>query len=194
LFSSAWFWMLAGGFMIIAVPSGWLMAVRQRWSGMNANLSVLALLPGLGTPAEQKRRVLHAALLQPMSWLLGVLLACWIVVVVIHASPAIGAYALLVVVGSGALLCTAVLGSLGGKPLSGFALGALFVVLLVLMGVTPGLDKLPRIFFESGSAVVATRQAVATCWLAWLAVVGVLAVRGWRCLQRRPHPFLANDR
>lgn len=193
LLRQSWFWLLVGGFVVVAISSSRLTAVRQRWRGKGSDLAVLGLLPGLGSPIEQKRRLLYAILLQPLWWLLGALLVCWSVVGVTHASAVIDAYALVAVFGSGALLGASVLASLGGWPIGNFMLGVLFVALLALLALTVGFDALPSLFLDGSiAAIPSTRMFLLACWLAWLSAVGALGLRGWRLLQRRPHPFLAN--
>jgi threonine/homoserine/homoserine lactone efflux protein len=75
-----------------------------------------------------------------------------------------------------------VLGALGGKPLSSSASGVLTVTAMVAVGVSLVLAALHR----SRPALLPLLCAATLAALLWL------TLRGWRGLQRRPHPFLAN--
>lgn len=189
LLGSSWLWLLWGGAIVIAIPSGRLTLVRRRWQGRGNDLALLRLLPGLGTPTEQKRHALRAILLLPLIMLLGALLICWIIVRATHAASVIDTVLLLAALGSAALLCASVLATLGGKPIGGFVLGMLFVALLLLLALTYFAIAMPGWLLIGADNLV----PITAGWFAWLLAVAMPGLRGWRGLLRRPHPFLANE-
>ncbi len=165
--------------------------VTRRWGRLNAELPLLALLPGLGRAGDIKRVVLRAVLQGPARFLGASLL----VIGMDAASLGVGwpgvLSLLLIVVGCLGYLVAMVLGVLGGHAWSG--VGGFFVVIgmLVLLSLTA---LLPVLWHDwSGLTVIAADAAFAAAWLVLALLLLSLGHRGWRGLQARPHPFLAND-
>jgi hypothetical protein len=183
--SQMWVWLLPlmiGMFTITLPAFGFGGAVQRRWQGFHGELPLLAMLPGLGgTRDALLRNLLRACLGRLWSFALLTWVALSAIGILDSSIPLIvyGACAAL----SGALLGTAmVLGALGGKPLSSSASGVLTVTAMVAVGVSLVLAALHR----SRPALLPLLCAATLAALLWL------TLRGWRGLQRRPHPFLAN--
>lgn len=161
--------------------------VTLRWGRLNAELPLLVLLPGLGHAGDIKRMLLRAVLQRPARFLgaIGMDAASlgvgWPVVLTM----------LLIVAGCLGYLVAMALGILGGHALSGA--GKLFVLIgmLVLLSLTA---LLPMLWHGwSGLTVVDASAALAASWLVLALFLLWLGHRGWRGLQARPHPFLANE-
>ncbi|MGH8183300.1 MAG: hypothetical protein ACREPH_06555 [Rhodanobacteraceae bacterium] len=96
---------------------------------------------------------------------------------------------------SASITCAALTANtLCGRPLPPWVTGAVYPVGIVLAAVSAlwGVQ-------DVNSTPVALRTALlpalvcAALWLAWLTVMTMLTLRGWRVLQQRPHPFLASE-
>jgi hypothetical protein len=166
---------------------------RALWRKSDAELPLLALLPGLGTGASGKRSAVTALLAPP-----GVFLACTCAVLCIAtlALHATGwAYASLALCCTGALVLTAAvtLASLCGRPMHTAEYVLLYIVQLVLSmlllvkamptdqyhGPHPGLIGVVPVW-------------LLVLWSIYLLVLAVLAVHGAHELRKRPHAFLAS--
>lgn len=166
-----------------------------RWTPGSPELPLLALLPHLGAPGTQARSVLYACLLGRLFWLGGIAAALVATAAALHMPIAI--YPILAIVACCGLAmdATVTLHVLIGRPLQGSLRVGAAVLLLVLYGVCAGLwdaaipDAAPSTLSPHGPILM---LAIFILWAAWLVVLAVLARRGWRRLQRRPHPFLAN--
>lgn len=162
--------------------------LRIRWRSVNAELSLLALLPALG--ADVKRDLLRAALWPPLRMLL---LAAMLVLTVLTA---IGArrdmFALLVVMGAAGFVTAVTLRVVGGYKLERWEAGVGVVLALLLLVGT----LLAGTFSIDTRTPPADLQMLCTVLLVgWLAAAVMLfrvSRRGWNALQRRPHPFLPN--
>jgi hypothetical protein len=180
---------LMGGIALMAMGS---LLPWTRWRRANAELPLLALLPGLGHADALRRTLLCAALARPLA-LQALLLA-----LVLGSALAMHAgFPLLLFVALGQLGCAAVvvaskLGTFGGTALPGWGMG----VLLTGMGLLVSASTFVPLFATLGSharplgeggiaglAVAWTAAAVALLWL---------GRRGWQGLRQRPHPFLVN--
>lgn len=160
--------------------------LRQRWSRSNAELPLLALLPGLGDPARIKRALLRASLpptLYKQAFLLlaSLFMAGWWELgvesdLLLVLSQLCGA----------ALLSVLTLMVFAGAPLSGSSRVGL-VVLGLFWFLLPFTSVL-----VSHVPVPALGQMVAIGWLVAAGVLLWLGLRGWRGLQQRPHPFLVD--
>lgn len=178
--------------MVLMLVGGLLpLTLSQRWVRVNAELPLLALLPGLGDPPLVRRHLLHATLGQPLVILLPVLLA----VLLLGWMGDVGTTGMLLLVlpvlacmvaALDIALCTC-----GGRLLPGWASLAwlgLAGVLVLASWLLPLLDAALHADIL-GSATV---TAFAAAWLLAGAFLVWLGRRGWRGLARRPHPFLAN--
>jgi hypothetical protein len=96
---------------------------------------------------------------------------------------------LLAQVGSSGFLLAGILATIGGRPLSNWALGmlALFGYALICISIfLPALSDHGVRIGTTGSAVLAVAWASLIVALFWL------GRRGWHGLQQRPQPFLPN--
>ncbi len=163
--------------------------LRLRWSRWDAELSLLALLPGLGDPAQMKRALLRASLLPSMSvqgllLLASILLALWW-----HMAD--GSDLLLLLIGQLAgigLLLASTLSVFGGTSLHAGhntalrVAGGIWFTLLIFAAASLG-KTAPGTVMASLLAIGWTTFGMGLLWL---------GQRGWRGLQLRPHPFLVN--
>ena len=162
-----------------------------RWSRVNAELSLLGLLPGLGKTGEIKRMLLRTAIQRPASRL-GLLCVVGLIVAAhLHVGrPVELAMPLIALACLGYLVATA-LNIFGGRPLPGFGKALLMIGMVVLLSLTL---LLPVLWHDwSGLFVVRAGDALGATWIALALFLLWLGRRGWRGLQARPHPFLAND-
>ena len=163
--------------------------LRLRWSRWNAELPLLALLPGLDSPARVKRDLLRASLLPVLSLqglllLTSILLAAW-------WRLADGSDLLLLLIGQLAgmgLSLALALAVFGGTSLHGIdstalrVAGGIWFTVLVFSAVALG-SAVPGHVTASLLAIGWVTFAIGLLWL---------GQRGWYALQRRPHPFLVN--
>ncbi len=161
-------------------------ALRQRWSRSNCELPLLALLPGLGDPAQIKRALLRASLppaLYGQAFLLviSLLVAGWW-----HLGMESGLLLLLGQLCGAALLLVLTLMAFAGGSLSGPNIAGL-VVLAMIWFCLPIVSVL-----VSRVPVPWLGLMVAIGWVAAAGVLLWLGGRCWRELQQRPHPFLVN--
>lgn len=163
--------------------------LSKRWQGVNAELPLLALLPGLGDPAQAKRRVLRAGLGLPLALhallvlLTGVAMLCW------DGHLAMLSFLLLAQLGATTVTVALLLNLFGGRHLTiwvnGSVLAASFMLTLlslVLPAMSWGRDPV--------AGAEATLLPLVAAWLLLAAGMIWLARRGWRELMQRPHPFL----
>lgn len=180
--------MLCGAAACMMSALSCLTEIRVRWRSVSAELSLLALLPGLGD--KVKRDLLRAALLPP-SWML--LVAAFLV---LAALPCIGThediFALLMVFGTLGYVVAFTLRVAGGcasaqwEARIAVLLGFLLFIGTLLTGV---------LSVDAGTTRTGIDLLYATLLLGWL-IAGVILLRlarsGWQALQRRSHPFLAH--
>lgn len=183
--------MLAWGASLFGSVLGWTRAdaLRARWSRDNAELAVLALLPGLGNAAQARRALLHAGLLPGLgaqATLLAIALAtaAWL------GLPA-RSFALLLLAYGSSMLANVSLGvaALGGTMLHRAWQSVLAISAMVLMLTTIGLALPPL----DHVALAPHRDALCVFALLWASLLVILLAigrRGWRVFQRHPHPFL----
>ncbi|AIF46334.1 hypothetical protein [Dyella japonica] len=174
-----------GGSMMAIMPIAQLM---QRWAKQNAELPLLALLPGLGDATRVKRRLLCASLLPPIAAMTGFLILGLMAAVLLHAG-ALSVCAMLLTLGGGAAFLSAFIVSvIGGRPLGRWPSAGLCVFGYVLFSTSIFIPMLDT------EGMVTHQYLVwfAGAWAVLFAVLGWLAWRGWRGLAHRPHPFIAN--
>lgn len=162
----------------------------QRWQKNNAELPLLALLPGLGGPAQVRRALLQASLLPGVRLQLGIMALLVALGVGLHMDWVATGSLLLVQVMGIALLAAYALMAFGGRPLPGWVSGTITIGSFVLTGVT-----LFASLVDERAATMAGGLLLPGLGAGWLVVLVVLAWlgrRGWRGLCARPHPFLAN--
>lgn len=166
-----------------------LLWLGKRWQRANAELPLLALLPGLGDPAGVKRLVLRTVLGLPLALhgllalLLGMVMLCW------HGHAYMLSFMLLAQLG-GAVVTTAVLLNLfGGRALSPWSIG---LILVVAAALTMASLLLPALALGRHPMAQAM-PLLPLLPLGWLLLAGAMAWlcrRGWRGLMQQPHPFL----
>ena len=157
-----------------------------RWSKTNAELPLLALLPGLGHGRDVRRALLRAAVLAPARGQLVALTLFVIVAALLHQGWQVDAAMLGMTLVALGMLAASALAVLGGSPLCGWPRGLLLLLALALITLTV-------LSFTAGPqwqllslAHVGIGWAALLLWLLWL------GYRGWRGLRQRPHPFLPN--
>lgn len=198
-FGRTWLLQFASFGLMVA---GILMAgyARMFWRHLNAasrgndcNASLLALLPNMGPPARVRRNALLAWLQPDVHWTLGLGLVAAVMCLLLRVPSMVYAYLALMAAG-GILTCAALTANtLGGTPLrpwltnTVYPAGVALVTLTVFWGVQ-GTDSKP----VSLHTPLLPAVVCAALWLAWLFCMAVLARRGWRALQRRPHPFFTD--
>lgn len=175
-----------GGLMLAATAS---LAPSQRWKQVNGELSLLALLPGLGNAASVRTDLLRAALIKPLL-AQAVLLALVIgAALTMHVSGIALVLLALVQLGCAGAVVAMALSTFGGLPLSTWPLLILLTGGVVLLSISSFIPLLAQPWPLNG----ALDALLALAWAAFSAALLLLARRGWRALQQRPHPFLAND-
>ncbi len=159
-----------------------------RWRRPNAELSLLALLPGLGEAADCKRLLLRAALGRPASRLILLLLIGWLGAASLGAGWPVALAMLVVVLGCLGYLCAMALSIFGGRMLSGFSRSLLMIGMFVLLSLTV---LAPQVRDGLPAPVVAgADDGLVAAWLALAGLLCWLARRGASALRRRPHPFM----
>ncbi|GFZ89014.1 hypothetical protein GCM10011408_04900 [Dyella caseinilytica] len=161
--------------------------MQQRWLKANAELSILALLPGLGRGPTLIKNLLQASLLPTLCLQLLLAVVLCIAAVLRHPNISDGLSAILEQITALAFAPAFALATLGGRALPGWvtgpAAGTTFVLLGIGTGVSAGVDASQVVDYSIAAFVLAGRLMVLAflCWLGH---------RGWRGLVRRPHPFL----
>lgn len=180
---------LYGGF------GGLVTGIAARWSGQHGELAVLTLLPRLGTPAVCRRATLLSGLQSAATWSASVLVVVGLVAVALHEPAALYPLLLIVAISGLAFDAATLMHVFAGRPLRGIlryvprvSLVTLLIVSVVLWAMALP-DGSSRSVSPHGAIWI---SAIIGLWTAWMALMLALAWRGWRLLQRRPHPFLAN--
>lgn len=175
-----------GGLVLAASAA---LAPAQRWKRANGELSLLALLPRLGTAASVRANLLRAALIKPLlaqAVLLALVLGS---ALAIKLSGIALVLLTLVQLGCAGAVVGLVLCTFGGIDLSMWVRAALALGGVVLLSISAFIPLLAQPWPLNGLLDV-------LLGLAWATFAGALiwlARRGWRGLQQRPHPFLANE-
>ena len=176
---------LMGGIALMVMGS---LLPWRGWRRANAELPLLALLPGLGDADALRHHLLRAALLL-QALLLALVLAA---ALAMHAGPALWLFATLGQLGCAGVVVASTLATFGGKPLPGWGMG----VLQGAMGLLVSASTFMALFATLGKhAQPLGDGSIATLAIAWVAAIAVLlwlGRRGWQGMQARPHPFLAN--
>jgi hypothetical protein len=181
-----------GGFVGLLVALIGVLHLGQRWQQDNAELPLLALLPGLGTPAQLRRELLGASLLPGLVVQLVLLAVLMAMVFSSRLGWAAGLATLLVQLTGMGVLVAFTLMIVGGRPLPAWATGVLCTSCFLLMSLALGWLLLDPHALQRARGVPAMLLGVS-----WIVVLLVLARRGWHGwhgLLQRPHPFLSNRR
>ncbi|BFI95210.1 MAG: hypothetical protein RSP_07200 [Rhodanobacter sp.] len=165
--------------------------LQRRWNRPNAELPLLALLPGLGDAAQVKRALLQANLLPTLGLQALLTLAMLGFAAAVHMAAGACVMLLFGPLTGATMLASFALITVGGVRIGEgwqFAL-AIYGYLLINVSV---LLALP--LFDSQPAIrhPAVALIAAVAWATLFAILLCLAQRGWRGLQQRPHPFLPN--
>lgn len=179
---------IMGGLLLMAMGS---LPIWARWRRGNAELPLLALLPGLGDGAVLRRHLLRAALLRPLLLqallLTLVLAAAWLT----HAGPALWLFATLGQLGCAGVVVASQLATFGGKPLPGWGMGVLLTGVGVLVSASTFIALFASLGKHAHAMAFGYLAVLAALWAAAFVVLLWLGRRGWRGMQSRPHPFLA---
>jgi hypothetical protein len=162
------------------------MHLAQRWSRPAGELAVMPLLPRLGAMREQTSRLLRVVFTRMRTWHIPLILVPLAIEWLSWHDP-VRTLILLAVLGMApAAEVTLVYCTLGHSRIRPWAVWILAVVGLVSfivgLNVTVQLHGVPPGWPQLGPL-----GACALCY----AVLGTLAGRGWRALQRQPHPYFA---
>lgn len=179
-----------GGFASLLIALISVMQLSQRWQKDNAELPLLALLPGLGAPARIRRDLLGASLLPSLIVQCALLVALMAMVLAARLGWVAGVATLLVQLTSMGMLVSFTLAIMGGQPLPAWGTGILCTVCFVQMSLSLSWLPLDRDAFERAHGIPAALLGVS--WIAVLLVLAWLGRRGWLGLLQRPHPFFSN--
>ncbi len=179
-----------GTLMSALLAIGTVRTLQRRWGKGNAELPLLALLPGLGDVPSVKRALLRASLLPALGVQLGLVLLLLMLAGVMRLGAEGEAVLLLGPLGSSILMCAFALMVFSADPLRGWgsalAMGAGYVWIGLSAGIVQSNASPAVSLSESAWLVLVIGWSMFCVALVWL------GRRGWRGLQRRPHPFLVN--
>lgn len=181
-------WMFAVfGVGIVMIPVELLIL---RWGRANAELPLLALLPGLAQAGQARRLLLRAAIQRPAMLLGLLLLVGWLAAISLGDGWPVALAMLAVALGCLGYLSAMALCTFGGHPLSVFGKNLLLIGIFVLLNLTVLLAQ----WRPGRDALLVTRagDVLGVAWLALGILLLWLARRGWHGLQQRSHPFFPN--
>lgn len=163
--------------------------IRQRWQRANAELPLLALLPGLGDAHSQRRNLLCATFGTPIAAQAALLAGIVIAALLVHMH---GLVLLLVVLpgfaATGAMAAQ-VLNTFGGRQLPAWGEWLVYAPLAALFFISAFIPMSTLGKHPWQGAATIEPWLLAT-WVAMALALAWLGHRGWRALLRRPHPFL----
>ncbi|OOG53266.1 hypothetical protein [Rhodanobacter sp. C03] len=183
-----------GSLSVIAGPMICLLTmvwISKRWQRASAELSLLALLPGLGSPIHAKQSLLRVGLGLPL--LMHALLALPAVVAMLwwQSHAVLLSFMLLAQLGAATITVAIVLNLFGGRALTTPAISLMLTAVFVLTVLslflpTTALGNHPM------SWAASLLPPLAIAWLLLVATMSWLGRRGWRDLMQQPHPFLVH--
>jgi hypothetical protein len=166
---------------------------RALWRNPDAELPLLALLPGLGGGAAGKRSAVTAVLAPPTVFLACTCAVLCIGTLALHTTA--WAYAALALCCAGALvlIVAVTLASLAGRPMHTIEYVSWYIVqlvlsMLVLMKAMPS-DRYHGPHPDQFGVMPAW---LLLAWSVYLFVLILLAINNAREMRRRPHAFLAH--
>lgn len=172
-----------GGAAVMVVMFG--QRLEALYSRRSTELDELALLPGLGAAAMQRRSLLRAVLLPPA--VVAVVLLVLLAGVTMLAGLSAAVAGLLALSATGVILVTvlACLRPIAGLPMNGWRLLLVAgpVALLALVGTVYA----TAVRTEPGAGLLLTAGA----WITAFAILGTMTASTLRRFRRRPHPFLS---
>ncbi len=179
---------ITGGLMLMVMGS---LLQWAHWRRHQSELSLLALLPGLGDAAAVRRALLRAALGRPLALQAGLLALVLTAAVLVRADATLLVFVALSQLGCAATVVATSLGVFGGRPLPGWAMALILAGMAVLVSAStlvPLFTTLGRHPWHAGHAVFAV---LIVAWIVAASALGWLGQRGWRSMRERSHPFLA---
>jgi hypothetical protein len=178
---------IMGGLMLMSMGS---LLPWASWRHRRPELSLLALLPGLGDAATVRRALLRAALARPLALQGGLLALVLTAALLLHADATLLVFVALSQLGCAAMVAATALGVFGGRPLPGWGMALALAGMAALVSAStfvPLFATLGRHPWHAGHAVFAV---LAGAWIVAACALGWLGRRGWRGMRERPHPFL----
>ncbi|GAB2804167.1 hypothetical protein GCM10027021_30430 [Dyella kyungheensis] len=165
--------------------------IQQRWKKNNAELPLLALLPGLGDVHTAKQRTLIVALRRPLMLQMGALIALLALTLPSHPST----ISVLMLV-TGQLSCAlalvaGVIRVIGGRPLSTSGTFALMIAISLLIGSNSLLPN-SMLGAQPWTPPMPYALTVLAVWLVVSVVLAWVGHRGWLAWKARPHAFMPN--
>ena len=163
--------------------------LQRRWSRHNAELPLLALLPGLGDTVRIKRELLLANLLPTLGVQALLILAMLGLAASLHLDAGSGIMLLLGQLTGMGMLTTLALVTLGGVHVRDGWLMVLCTCGYLLVNISVVL-ALPMVDNQPFIHQPAVAWAAAIAWAGLFVPLLRLGVLGWHGLRNRPHPFL----
>ncbi|HXE66770.1 MAG TPA: hypothetical protein VN630_06995 [Rhodanobacteraceae bacterium] len=186
--------LIYGGVMASVVSvTAFASRTRSLWRKLDAELSLLALLPGLGKPDAAKRITVLASL-APATVFLAIV-CCVLCAGAIEVDATAWAYVSVVLccVGAFALIAASTLESLGGSPIHTAGYVLLYCAFTALASIVLSISLPANQYHGAHPELIGVVPAwLFVAWSAYLLVLAVLAVHGARELRKRSHAFLAN--
>ncbi len=182
--------MFFGTLMSALHATGTVRSLYRSWDKAHGELSLLALLPGLGDASSARRALLRASLLPALGVQSGLALALLILGGVMGLGAEGEVLLLLGPLGSSALMCVFALMVFGADPIRGWGMALAMGIGYVWICVGGSVVQ-----FNARPAVTLGNIAVlmlAIGWSVFFVALGWLGRRAWRALQQRPHPFLGS--
>lgn len=177
-----------GGLVAVTAFAG---RTLTAWSKPDAELALLALLPGLTHTARSRRDALCALLLPVAAFVAVTAAALCLGAFDIHAKPWVYGAIALCCVGSFGLSSAVTLEALGGHGVhrTMYVIGCGVLLLLTMFML---IATLPTDQYKGPLPWGVPPVWLLTLWAVFLLVIGGAAFEGWRDLRKRPHPFLAS--
>lgn len=179
---------IMGGLMLMLTGS---LQPWASWRHRRPELSLLALLPGLGGAVTVRHALLRATLGRLLVLQTGLLVLVLTAALLLHANATLLVFVVLSQLGCAATVAATSLGAFGGYPLPGWGMALVLAAMAVLVSAStfvPLFATLGRRPWHAGHAVFAV---LAFGWIVAACALGWLGRRGWRGMRARPHPFLA---
>lgn len=171
-----------GSAMLVMAQFNW---SRVRWRRTDAELPLLALLPGLGGAREQRSALLHAALGLPLTTLGLLLVSTACIAIGAHLGIRAWLWLSIAQLGFALMLVALDLCIFGGRlPSRSKQVGVLLATLLL-----SSTSWFTLAIWHDPSAL---NIVLGVLWAALGVWLWIMARRGSEGLKQRPHPFLAN--
>lgn len=168
---------------------GHVQRLQRRWNRCNAELPLLALLPGLGDAAQTRRALLRASLLPMLGLQTALLLATITLAGYLHLDARGDALLLLGQLAGMGLLVAFSLAALGGVAIGHWWMTVSLIYGYLLINASSAVA--PPMFGSHALAEgIGVMIGLALLWATFLTPLAMLGMRGWRGFRQRPHPFL----